>query len=280
MHIRQSLRLGFTVMLLFGAAALHAQSYRSSVNDGNEAYRQQQYDAALKRYNQASKKDGERMESRFNSGNVHYRNGDVKSALKSYEEAGKRAASKEQLAATLFNAGNVFLDAAEKGGDNPMLQQAGNNDAQALRMEGYKQAIELYKKTLKLQPTDADARYNLTYARKKLEELQQQQKQNQNQDQKQQQQQKQDKQQDQQKQDKSKQEEQQKQDKKDQQQQQQQNQKDQQQKQQAKPQQQKQPQMSKQQAEQILRALERQEKDLQKKKREEIPARISVDKDW
>lgn len=278
MHIRQLLRMGFAVLLFFGAAALHAQSYRSSVNDGNEAYRQQQYDAALKRYNQASKKDGERMESRFNSGNVHYRNGDVKSALKSYEEAGKRAASKEQLAATLYNAGNVFLDAAEKGGDNPMLQQAGNNDARALQMEGYKQAIELYKKTLKLQPGDADARYNLTYARKKLEELQQQQ-QNQNQDQKQQQQ-KQDKQQDQQKQDKSKQEEQQKQDKKDQQQQQQQNQKDQQQKQQAKPQQQKQPQMSKQQAEQILRALERQEKDLQKKKREEVPARISVDKDW
>lgn len=278
MHIRQLLPMGFAVLLFFGAAALHAQSYRSSVNDGNEAYRQQQYDAALKRYNQASKKDGERMESRFNSGNVHYRNGDVKSALKSYEEAGKRAASKEQLAATLYNAGNVFLDAAEKGGDNPMLQQAGNNDARALQMEGYKQAIELYKKTLKLQPGDADARYNLTYARKKLEELQQQQ-QNQNQDQKQQQQ-KQDKQQDQQKQDKSKQEEQQKQDKKDQQQQQQQNQKDQQQKQQAKPQQQKQPQMSKQQAEQILRALERQEKDLQKKKREEVPARISVDKDW
>lgn len=278
MHIRQMLPMGFAVLLCFGAAALHAQSYRASVNDGNEAYRQQQYDAALKRYNQASKKDGERMESRFNSGNVHYRNGDVKSALKSYEEAGKRAASKEQLAATLYNAGNVFLDAAEKGGDNPMLQQAGNNDARALQMEGYKQAIELYKKTLKLQPGDADARYNLTYARKKLEELQQQQ-QNQNQDQKQQQQ-KQDKQQDQQKQDKSKQEEQQKQDKKDQQQQQQQNQKDQQQKQQAKPQQQKQPQMSKQQAEQILRALERQEKDLQKKKREEVPARISVDKDW
>ncbi|HOJ02759.1 MAG TPA: tetratricopeptide repeat protein [Bacteroidota bacterium] len=278
MHIRQLLPMGFAVLLFFGAAALHAQSYRSSVNDGNEAYRQQQYDAALKRYNQASKKDGERMESRFNSGNVHYRNGDVKSALKSYEEAGKRAASKEQLAATLYNAGNVFLDAAEKGGDNPMLQQAGNNDARALQMEGYKQAIELYKKTLKLQPGDADARYNLTYARKKLEELQQQQ-QNQNQDQKQQQQ-KQDKQQDQQKQDKSKQQEQQKQDKKDQQQQQQQNQKDQQQKQQAKPQQQKQPQMSKQQAEQILRALERQEKDLQKKKREEVPARISVDKDW
>ncbi len=278
MHTRQLLPMGFAVLLFFGAAALHAQSYRSSVNDGNEAYRQQHYDAALKRYNQASKKDGERMESRFNSGNVHYRNGDVKSALKSYEEAGKRAASKEQLAATLYNAGNVFLDAAEKGGDNPMLQQAGNNDARALQMEGYKQAIELYKKTLKLQPGDADARYNLTYARKKLEELQQQQ-QNQNQDQKQQQQ-KQDKQQDQQKQDKSKQQEQQKQDKKDQQQQQQQNQKDQQQKQQAKPQQQKQPQMSKQQAEQILRALERQEKDLQKKKREEVPARISVDKDW
>jgi hypothetical protein len=38
--------------------------------------------------------------------------------------------------------------------------------------------------------------------------------------------------------------------------------------------------MSKQQAEQILRALERDEKDLQKKLREKRGSRVRVDKDW
>jgi Ca-activated chloride channel homolog len=264
------------------ATPVAAQSYRGLVNDANEAYRQQKYDVARDGYSKATKEKSDRIESWFNSGNTSYRTDDIQAALKQYEEAGKRARSKEEVAGAMYNAGNVFLNAAEKGADNPALKQAAGGDATKLRMEGYRQAIGLYKQALKLDPTDADARYNLTYARKKLEEMQQQQQnQNQKQDQKKE---KQDKEQDQQNQDKSKQEEQQKKDQQDQQQQQQQNQKDQQQKEQAKPnqqqQQKQQPQMSKQQAEQILRALERQEKDLQKEKRQQVPVRIQVDKDW
>jgi Ca-activated chloride channel homolog len=271
--------LCFILLLSLPGSVMLAQSYRSMVNDANTSYSGQQYDKARDGYTRATVENPDRIEAWFNHGNAAYRSDDVQAALKKYEAAALRARNKKEVATTLYNAGNVFLNAAEKGLENAALQQAGQ-DANALRMEGYRQAIEMYKQSLKLNPKDDDARYNLTYARKKLEEMQQQQQQQNQQDQ-QKQDQKQDKEQDQQQQDKSKQQDQQKQEQQDQQQQQEQNQKDQQQQQQARPeQQQRQPQMSRQQAEQILRALERQEKELQKEKRKQTPVRISVDKDW
>lgn len=292
MHVYGILTVCFFLAL---PAALAAQSYRSTVNDGNEQYHEKKFDDALQKYEAAAVTEPERPESYFNSGNASYRAFNnpegatdpkmIERALKEYERAGVRFRDRGRIAGTLYNAGNVFLAAAEKGGDNPVLQQATGGEGGDLRKEGYRQAIEMYKKSLKLDPSDADARYNLTYAKKKLEELeQQQQNQDKNQDQKQKQD-KQDKEQDQQNQDKNKQEEQQKQDKQDQQQQQQQNQKDDQQQEKAKPDEQQQPQqqeqqMSKQQAEQILRALQREEKELQKKKRQQQGRRVNVEKDW
>lgn len=272
-------------------ASAPAQSYRGMVNEGNERYHAKEYDAAREHYEKAATADPERPESHFNAGNAAYRLDDIKTALAEYEKAGLRFTNPGQIAGTLYNAGNVFLNAADNGAENPVLQQSAGTEAAGaqgadVRMEGYRQAIALYKKSLKLNPDNQDARYNLTYARKKLEELRkEQQQQNQNKDQ-QQKQDKQDKKQDQQQQDKNKQEEQQKKDQQDQQQQQQQNQKGEQQQEKAKPEQQQQPQpereqqISKQQAEQILRALQREEKDLQKKKRQQQGRRISVEKDW
>ena len=278
MNTRYGILVLFLMLSLPGF--LTAQSYRSRVNDANDAYNQQKYDLARDGYSKASNSDPERIESWFNNGNAAYRGDDIQAALRQYEQAGKRARSKEELAGTLYNAGDVFLNAAEKGGENPALKQTAGDDPAKLKMEGYRQAIDLYKKSLKLNPSDADTRYNLTYAKKRLEELKQQQ-QNQDKDQKQD---KKDKNEDEKKQDKSKQDEQQEKDeqqKKEQQEKQEQQQKDQQKPDQDKPKEQKkQPQMSKQQAEQILRALERQEKDLQKQKRQEVPVRISVEKDW
>ncbi len=286
--VRRVFMLCAGVLLI--TSAVQSQSYRSTVNEGNEYYNQQQYDEAREKYEQAAVSEPERPESYFNQGNAAYRSDDIKAAIEQYEKAGTRVRSKEELARTLYNAGNTFLNAADKGVENPALQQAaaaqgaGSQGAE-LRMEGYRKAIDLYKQTLKLDPRDADARYNLTYARKKLEDLQKQQ-QNQNQDEQQKKDQKQDKDKDDQQQDKNKQDEQNKKDKQDEQQQKQQNQKDKDQKENAKPDEQqqskpeKQKTMSKQQAEQILRALERDEKDLQKKKRQKTNVRVSVEKDW
>jgi tetratricopeptide (TPR) repeat protein len=270
--------------MLFSAYA-PAQSYRSTVNDGNEYYGKKEYDKASELYDRAATANPERMESYFNRGNAAYRNNDIKTALDSYEKAGKRVRSARDLANTMYNAGNTFLNAAEQGAENPVLQQKAGGDAQQLRMEGYRQAIGMYKRALKINPDDSDARYNLTYAREKLDELQQQQnKENQDQDKKQKQ--DQEKNQDKDKQDKDKQDQKDKQDKQDEQQKKKQNQKDQENKEKAKPNEQEKSQperkhnMSKQQAERILNALEQDEKDLQKKKRQQVNARVQVEKDW
>lgn len=256
-----------------------SQSYRSTVNEGNDLYHQGQYDAAKKKYQSAATVAPERIESHFNSGNAEYRNDDFKAAIESYKKAGERARSPEEGSQIWYNAGNSFLNAAEKGAQVPMADAQGN-DVNAMRKEGYKNAIEAYKQALKLNPKDEDARYNLTYAMRKLQELNNQQNnQNQNKDQ-QKQDQKQDKDKDDQNKEKDKEQEQNKQDKKDEQQKQDQQKQNEQQEQQKqrKPEQQKQ--MSKQQAEQILKALERDEKELQKKLREKRAVRVNVDKDW
>ena len=277
--------VNITVLVTLCTAGASAQSYRSSVNEGNDHFENKEYKKAAELYDRAAVKNPDRIESYFNRGNAAYREDDVKTALENYEKAGKRITRASELAGTMYNAGNTFLNAAEKGAENPVLMQKAGGDAQQLRMEGYRQAIEMYKRVLKIDPSDEDARYNLTYAKKKLEDMKNQQN-NQKQDQKQDKN-KDDKNKDDKNQDKNKQDQKDKQDKQDEQNQKQQNQKDQQKNEdKAKPDQKEQSQpekkhnMSKQQAERILNALEQDEKDLQKEKRQKVNARVQVDKDW
>ena len=123
------------------------------------------------------------------------------------------------------------------------------------------ECIEAYKESLRNNPKDDETRYNLALAMKQLKDQQQQQ-QNQNQDQQQQQQKK----------------EEQKQDQKEDQQKDQQQQNQQQQQQQQK---QKKDEMSKQNAEQLLKAVMQDEKNVQDKVKKQIQLRgKKLDKDW
>ena len=259
----------------FTTVSLHAQSYRSSVNEGNELYREKKYPEARKKYEAATAAKPDRRESFFNAGNSAYRTDDIKTALEQYKKAAERSASREEVSQSLYNVGNTFMSAAEKAAQAP--PEAGG-DVQSARMEGYRNAIEAYKHSLKLNPEDQDTRYNLSYAMRRLEELKNQQNSNKqnNKDKQKQDKQKQDKQ----KQDQQNKDQQNKKKQQEEQQKQQEQQKEKQDQQQQKQQPQDQKKMSKQQAEQILRALERQEKDLQKKLRQKRATTTGVDKDW
>jgi Ca-activated chloride channel homolog len=277
--------IALTIVLFFSLATVHGQSYRATVNKGNEHYHSGEYDEARNSYTKAADTDPERPESFFNAGNAAYRSDDIEAALELYEKAGVRVRDRELLSNTLYNAGNTFLHAAETGAENPLLREAAGEQAGDLRQEGYKQAIELYKKALKSNPRHDDARYNLTYAKNKLEELQNE-KQDQDKDDQQEQQKQQEKDQDQEQEEQDRQDDQQQQDKQDDQQQQQQDSPGEDQKekgrqdeqQQAQPQEE--PKISKQQAEQILRALQREEKELQRQKRQQQGRRVQVERDW
>ena len=130
------------------------------------------------------------------------------------------------------------------------IASAFHNVGNALMEEkNYEKSVEAYKNSLKANPKDDDTRYNLAvaqYLMKKQQEQQKQQQQQQKQKQ-QQQQQKQEQQQEQQKQEQK---------------------------------QQQQPKMQQEQIEQILKALEQDERDVQERRKIQMGQRSKTDKEW
>ncbi len=236
-------------LLLIAGSLMVRVSYAQSseVSKGNQEYEKGRYRNAESSYREAVKKDPKQFPGNYNLGNALYRQN-------KFEEAGQQ-----------------FLNAAANNSDAGKQSKSMYNMGNALlKAEKYQESVEAYKKALRLNPDDEDARYNLSYALQKLKQQQQQQK-DKNQDQQQKDQKKDQQKQDQQKQDQQKQD-QQKQDQQKQNQDQQQQQKE---------QQQKQPKLSKEEAERMLRALKNDEKDLQKEKAKRFPAsNINPEKNW
>jgi tetratricopeptide (TPR) repeat protein len=236
------------LLLVLIAATSSAQTVRSHVSRGNEAYRNSKYGDAEAEYKKALQIDSTAREAQFDLGNAFYKQ-------QRFDEAQRVYANR--VAAAKIGSGDREL----------AYYDVGNALFKSNKLE---ESIESYKHTLRLNPLDEDARYNYLLAKDRLKQQQDQKKQNQ--------QNKQDKNKDQQNKDQQNQ-------NKDQQNKDQQNQnKNQQQPPQQQPQnqdqQQKKNQMPKQQADRILDALRNNEKDLQKQLRKRAASRIVVEKDW
>lgn len=241
-----------SILIAFFAIIGHtsAQS-RQLVNQGNKLYEQKKYKEAGAAYQQALQKDPTSIPGMFNLGNSLYQQKQYEASRKVLTNAAKNAKDKAAKAGVNYNIGNTYM--SEKK---------------------WQEAIEAYKQTLKNNPQDADAKYNLSYARAMLKKDQDQQNKNKdknkdqnkdNKDQKDQDKDKKDKEdKDKDKQDKGDQDK----DKKD---------------DQNKDDQRPQPQPSKlsqQQADQLLNALQQEEKKLQDKMQKEKGVPVKTDKDW
>ena len=167
-------------------------------------YKAGKYDEALKEYERLLQKKSDDPRLHFNAGAAAYRN-------RQFEEAAK------QFNATLAAPDLKLQGLAYYNEGNSLYHLGEANPDPKKRTESWEKALEDYQSSVKLNPQDADAKFNYEFVKKKLEELKQQQQQNQqnkqdqnkNQDQKQQQQQQQPQDQNQQKQDQQKQQEQQ-----------------------------------------------------------------------
>jgi len=226
-----------------------SQSDRKLIREGYRSYMNEEYDEAEIDFLKAEEVAKEDFIARYNTSATMYQ-------LEKLEESGERFAEllgetddPMQQAGILHNIGNVLLEGQQ-----------------------YQQAVEAYKKSLRLNPSDEDTRYNLAYALEKLREQQQQQ-QEQNDDQ----QNKEDQQQE--EQDKEQQDQQQE----DQEQQQQDQQPEQSEENKENQQQQVQKQeLSKEEAERLLNAILQKEKDVKEKvdKKKAAAAKVRTDKDW
>ena len=122
-------------------------------NAGNQDYEAKDYSEAVDDYVAAQREDPDVPEPYYNAGNAYHRQGNFESAAAQTQQS-LRISEGEVAQNSYYNLGNTFFE-----------------------VEDWPAAIEAYKEALKLNPNDADAKYNLELALQNLQEQQQQQQQ-------------------------------------------------------------------------------------------------------
>lgn len=142
--------------------SVNAQTDKKYLRKGNREYEKKNYPESEILYRKASDKNKQSPDAAFNIGDALYRQN-------KYEDAGKQ-----------------FLDNTNET-ENPEKKSAGwyNMGNSLLKANKIKESIEAYKNSLKLNPDNPEAKYNLGYAQdllKQQQEQQQKQQQQQNKD--------------------------------------------------------------------------------------------------
>lgn len=151
------LSVAFTICLV----DVSAQSEKKLVRQGNSDYEDGNFAEAEVEYRKALTENPNYYKGKFNLGDAMYNQQNYEESGKIFNELAEANLTPEQKSKVHYNQGN-----------NLMKEQK------------YGEAVEAFKKSLRLDPDDYDAKYNLEYARKKLaEQQQQQQNQDQNKDQ-------------------------------------------------------------------------------------------------
>ncbi len=244
------MRIIFFLLAAFVCTNSIAQTADQHIYTGNKLYAKGQYKAAAAEYQKAYQ-DKKNREAQYNLGNAFYQQKDYEKANKQYTETASNSKDKNLRAASNHNIGNTYME-----------------------QKKWDEAIQNYKQSLKQNPDSKETKYNLAYAQamKKKQENDDKNKKDQNKDKDKQDQNKKDQQdkQDKDKQDKGKQDP--KQDDK-------QDPKEPKDKEQDKPQSQP-SKLTKDQADQLLNALNQEEKKLREKKDKERGQAVKLEKDW
>lgn len=167
---RPSAAGGIAVLLLGAAwapASAEAASVRGLVNEGNDAYRSEDYDRALRSYDQALEQDPASPYVSLNRANALYRNGDYAAAVEAYGQAVRQSLARNAPAleaASLHNLGNALFKQAE--------QAVPADPRQAL--DRLVQSARSYAEALRIDPRQAASAHNLEIARRLIRQLQEQ----------------------------------------------------------------------------------------------------------
>lgn len=151
-----------TCVLSFLSTQLYGQSDRKFIRQGNREFKNEKFSEAEIYYRRALSDNKESEKAVFNVGDALYKQNKFEDAGKHFMEHYRMTDNKKKKAESMYNLGNSLL-----------------------MNEKLKESIEAYKESLKLDPQNVRAKYNLAYAQDKLrqqEEPQQQQQQNQQQE--------------------------------------------------------------------------------------------------
>lgn len=172
-------RLIFVILAIYCASAAivtaaEPQSTRKERNlilKANNAFNEKDYQQAIKLYNEALEENPMSERAKYNL---------AVSMLKQADEKGgasgnSNTAQPDSASITLkHQADSIFRELYETGSDNMTKEKAIYNSGNLLFSENqYAMSIEQYKKALRLNPNNNNARHNLRLAQLKLQEQQQ-----------------------------------------------------------------------------------------------------------
>ena len=160
-NLNRELKISVLIFnLLLISFSLYAQADKKYIRQGNRNYDKDKFAESEVLYRKAMDKNKETPDAIFNIGDALYKQEKFEDAGKQFVENINRNEDKEKKSAGLYNLGNSLL------------------------MENkVKESIEAYKGSLKMNPENMEAKYNLGYAQDLLQQQEQeQQKQQQNQD--------------------------------------------------------------------------------------------------
>jgi tetratricopeptide (TPR) repeat protein len=147
-----AISLGIALLLPFWSLA---QKENALIKKGNEAYNRKEYETALQDYMKAAEKNPASEKANYNLGNALFRTGKPEDAVAAYEAAIGNSRLPLEKAGTFYNKGVVLQ----------------NNKKLA-------ECIAAYKNSLRLNPTDEDARLNLQKALQQQQQERQKEKDN------------------------------------------------------------------------------------------------------
>ena len=148
----------FAIAIIF-PVTISAQSERKHIRQGNHEYQRGQFEEAEVLYRKANEINRRLPETFFNIGTALYKQEKFEDAANQFTANIAMNEDIEKKAAGLYNLGNSYLQAGK-----------------------FNESIEAYKESLRLQPNNFEAKYNLAYAQDLLQEQEEQQQDDNNQD--------------------------------------------------------------------------------------------------
>ena len=161
-HLHFNLPKYVTVILLFVLNTSYAQTAHKYLLQGDEKYNAQDFASAEELYRKADQKNST-LKSSYNLGNTTFKQERYEESIDYYINAARKAKTDEQESDAFYNLGNAHFN-------NQELEEA----------------IEAFKQSIRLNPNNKEAKYNLAVAKeikKQMMQQDQEQQQQENQDQ-------------------------------------------------------------------------------------------------
>ncbi len=137
------------ILLLLACFQGFAQEDKKYIRKGNNLYEKEDFAGAEESYLKALEKNSQSTKADFNLGDAFYKQKKFAEAAQQFQKVAEKTIDKELKANAYHNLGNSLLQS-----------------------EKYQESVNAYKQSLKINSTDNETRYNLAYAKKMLQQQQ------------------------------------------------------------------------------------------------------------